>query len=1201
MSRFSRSLLCVPVILASTVAASAQLSTATLYGTITDSTGAAIPNATLVVTQTDTGFTRTLQTKADGSYRADFLPVGPYTVTVDAQGFKKLDRSGIVLSVTEEAKLDLPLSTGSDSQTIEVTADVPLLNTGNSVLGRVVDNTEIDNLPLVDRNVYTLLDLTPGVQNNNAAGSGGNGGVINPLGYPEQHVKINGSTDSSVGQVSYYLDGGSNMTGIRNTGNPLPNPDAIREFAVQTNNFSAQFGRSSGGVVTVVTKSGTNQVHGSVFEFNRQRNFNATEHLFNQKTPYNQHRFGFTLGGPIKKDRIFFFGSYAGFRFVSANALTTNVPSAAMQSGNFSENLPKPGATSGPPAGLTGAAACAKTVTSTSTSFYVCDPVTRTAYANNIVPQSALDPAIVNILKAGLIPTPNPGPADLAAGNPYIRRDLSRFTQKTDEQLYKADIKATAKQQLTLSYFHQTGDYLVNPGGNNILNWSTHDYNFLQHNANIQHVWTLTGSTVNQLYFGYTRLLGGRVASPSESLAAYGSKFQEQLADGSICGPTAQAGCSRPQFGVAGWFTAGNAITGPVTGNNVYLSRDVVSTTKGRHTIFFGGEANLEKDAQQVFLNNYGVFSFSQAALGTAGRTSAAITDFLFGRPASMGQDVPVYANANYWNFGAFLQDDWRLMPGLTLNLGVRYDIQTAPVDVQRRTLNFTPGVQSTVFPTAPIGVLFVGDAGVPQGGAATKYNHVSPRFGFSYSPYANGRTVIHGGGGIFFGSVAGNLFEYPSNGLPFSGRPSFNKVISVADPYTGDPTEFCSNPAGGCTVGTSPFPYIYSKTNARFFVRPSPIIAFDKNFNWPEIYQFNFGVQQQFTSGLAMTANYVGSLGRKLPIFNDINYPIYNATPGAITTCSATPAGTTTFASFSNTTSCLNNRRPLNSSVALGGAATLASNPTYSSVNVIQSSEGSSYHALQVSVEQRLTHNFSISGFYVWSKNLQSAPLDSTGNTGNSAATVNEDPNLRYLDKQRSDFDARHNAVITFVYKPDHNFSNFFVRHAVNGWTITSIIRMQSGNPFNITTGTDVNADGNNNDRPNLSGLAQPRNNDVGHSRVAAMSGWVSRTPFCTFNPSTPNICAGTGPGGSDGTFRANSLDGPGKRDIDASLFRDFQIYDRVTFQLRGEATNVFNLTNLPNPIGTLNSVNFGTIPGTIQGGSFSNRVLQVGGRILF
>jgi len=1178
--------------------ANAQVSTATMFGTVTDASGAAIPDANVTIRQTETGFVRVVKTGGGGEYRADFLPIGPYSVTVEAKGFKTLNRQGLTLTVTEEAHLDLSLSVGGADQTIQVTAEIPLLNTGNSTLGRTISNREIENLPLVDRNVYTLLDLTPGVQNNNNAGTGGNGGVINPLGFPEQHVKINGSTDSGVGQVSYYLDGGSNMTGVRNTGNPLPNPDAIKEFAVQTNNYSAEYGRNSSGVITVLTKSGTNQFHGSAFEFFRDRNFNATQHNQTQKTPYNQHRFGFTVGGPVVHDKLFFFGSYAGFRFISDNILTTQVPSAAMQQGNFSENLPT--------TGLTGAAACAKTVTSTATSFYACDPVTRTAYPGNIVPTSAFDPAILAIIKAGLIPTPNPSQA---GDSIYTRRDFSPYRQKTDEQLYKGDYQMTAKQRLALSYFHLAGDYVVNPSGNNILGWVTHDYKFNQHEANIAHTWTITNSTINQLALNYTRLIGGRVPSPVDSLASYGSAFAEQLPNGQICGAKAQAGCARPQFGVSGWFTAGNAITGPVSGSNVYAIRDVVSTTHGGHTLYFGGEANRENDAQQTTLNDYGVFSFTQAGAGTAGRSSAAITDFFFGRPNTMGQDVPVYANANYFNYGLFFQDDWRIRANLTLNLGVRYDIQTTPTDTQQMTMQFIPGKTSTIAPSLPKGILLPGDPGVPTGGVDTRYNHVSPRAGFAWTPYANGRTVIHGAAGIFYGSIGGNLFTYSSNGEPFSGRPSFSHVISVANPYATDPTDFCNGDAtciaGG--VGHSPYPFIYNAKSPQFVVKPAAIIPTDPNFRWPETYQINFGIQQQFTRGLALSANYVASLSRKLPIEWDLNYPVFNLTSAGAPGASCATTNTTQNCAYADTTGTVNNRRPYNDvsyGVSPGGTA---ANPQLSTISQIQSSESANYNGLQVSVQQQLTHGFSIQGFYVWSKSLQSEDLDTTGNTGNSAGTEPEDNRNHYLDRQRSDFDQRHVMAASFVYQPTFGMQNAFTRHVFNGWTVTAILRLQSGNPFNVTAGSDVNTDGVNNDRPNAAPGVIPHVNDNGHSRVAMEKNWVDVSQFCTYNNTLNGVAPcpqnGAGPANSDGTVRQNSLDAPGRRSIDASLFRDFKFGERLDLQLRGESTNVFNLTNLPAPNGTLSSGanSFGHINNAISGGSFSNRILQVGGRIIF
>jgi hypothetical protein len=309
----------------------AQLSTASLSGTIADATGAVIPHATITLTQTETNFTRTVTTKDDGSYHEEFLPVGPYRISVAASGFRTLQRTGVVLAVMQDATLNLTLENGTATETITVTSDVPLVNLGNATLGDTVSNVEIDNLPLVNRNVDRLLQLVPGVQTVN---------TINNLGYQEIKVLINGSTDGFVGQVSYYLDGGLNMTGLRNSGNQVPNPDAVSQFNVVTNNYSAQVGKYSAGVVSIVTKSGTNSFHGSAFEFYRDRNFNAVGHNAGTnavKAPYNLHRFGGTVGGPIRRDKDFFFGSAAGYRFRTAATNSGNLPSAAQITGNFAE------------------------------------------------------------------------------------------------------------------------------------------------------------------------------------------------------------------------------------------------------------------------------------------------------------------------------------------------------------------------------------------------------------------------------------------------------------------------------------------------------------------------------------------------------------------------------------------------------------------------------------------------------------------------------------------------------------------------------------------------------------------------------------------------------------------------------------------------------------------------------------------------
>jgi hypothetical protein len=303
-----------------------------------------------------------------------------------------------------------------------------------------------------------------------------------------------------------------------------------------------------------------------------------------------------------------------------------------------------------------------------------------------------------------------------------------------------------------------------------------------------------------------------------------------------------------------------------------------------------------------------------------------------------------------------------------------------------------------------------------------------------------------------------------------------------------------------------------------------------------------------------------------------------------------------------------LNARRPYNAGTYQATANTTSANPFFSSISQIRSSESANYHSLQVTIQKRLTKGFSAQGYYVWSKSLQSLDLDTNGNTGNSAATEPEDNNNHWLDRQRSDYDQRHVVAGSIVWKPHYNFDHRALRLVVNDWTITSIIRLQSGLPVNITTGSDDNQDGVNNDRPNLvPGVRRASVTDNGHSRAAMINNWVSPLQFCTWDKTYTwgstivNPCPGVGPAGSDGTVRQNELDAPGRRDIDMSIFRDFPVWERVTFQLRGESTNVFNLTNLGAPVATLSSSNFGHITAAYAGGSFGNRIIQVGGRILF
>ncbi|HEY2040161.1 MAG TPA: carboxypeptidase regulatory-like domain-containing protein, partial [Edaphobacter sp.] len=1150
--------------------AQAQLSTATLAGTITDTSGAAIPNASITLTQTATNFTRVAKSKEDGSYHEEFLPIGPYKISVTAPGFKTLDRSGISLSVMQNASLDLQLEIGATSESVEVSADVPLVNLSNSALGQTVSNVEIDNLPLVNRNVDRLLQLVPGVQKVD---------TINNLGYQEIKVLANGSTDGFVGQVSYYLDGGLNMTGLRNSGNQVPNPDAISQFNVVTNNYSAQLGRYSSAVVSVVSKSGTNNFHGSLFEFFRDRNFNAIAHNSGAgatKNPYNQHRFGATVGGPIRRDKDFFFGSFGGYRFIQYSDYSGSLPSDAQMRGDFSENLPTTAEQKNCTTAPTAAA-------NTAVHFLVCNPATLTPYPSNKLP--SVDPTAVNILTYLKKVLPAQQPAR-TGDTRYTYRTRGPLPEQNEEYLIKTDHQLTQAHRLTLSYFLLNYKVRINPQTTMLTPlWSYSEYANKQQNANISDVWTVSPRTVNQFWVNYTRQNGGRnpvSGDPTkQTLADFGSDFgvvgTPSLSDINVTG-------------VEG-FRLGQAITGPKAGANVYGVRDVLSTTRGKHTLYFGGEAGLEKDFQLTSLSNYGAFNFSSANAGSAAaRTTNALSDFIAGIPNTMGQDTGLYANANYFSYGLFAQDDWRITPNLTLNIGVRYDWQQAPTDPQRMQTNFSPGAQSHAFQNvsiigktgpqlAPVGLLFPGDPGVPKGGVFTPMNHVSPRFGFAFDPYGDGKTVIHGAAGLFFGGISGNQWEFPSNFAPYAVRNTYSKVVSLTHPYSNDPTEF--------PTGTNPYPGLSfnRSSNSATFLPLNQIVAFDPNYRWPYSVQLNFGIQQQLTNSLAVSVYYVGALNRKNPIYNDINGPTFNITPQG--TSGAACFDKTQACGYANTSGTVNNRRPLNAQFGLSAA-----NPAYSNVFIIRSNQNSNYNGLQVTIEQRITHHISARGYYSWSKTLQSNNLDSTGGLNGVFVDANY-PQLEY--RQRSDQDRRHMMTMSFVWKPDYFDSyNRFVRTAFNGWTVTGIWTANSGQPFTVTTGVDNYFSGLGNNRPSVIPGKTPRTLPV-KSRVAEMAQWFDTSVYC--RPGVDTGCPGVGPLGLLGNTRPMQLDVPGYRNVDASLFRSFDLHESLKFQLRGEVQNVFNLVNLGTPSASMNSATFGQVTGSGGG----QRIIQVGGRILF
>jgi hypothetical protein len=1037
--------------------AAAQVTTATIVGTITDSSGGALPGTLVTARNVDTGLTRSVPAGEGGAYRIEFLPIGNYSVEATLDGFKTAHRSGIILRVADTVRVDVSLELGVLTETVSVTAAAPLVNTSTSEIGRTIDSAAIASLPLVDRNVYTLLDLTPGVQSNNngvAAASTGTSSLV--LGYPEQRTLINGGADGGTGSVNYYLDGGINMTGLRNTGNILPNPDAIQEFKVQTNSYTVEYGRFASGVINVVTKSGTNQYHGSLFDFLRDGRFNAKDWGSTLGTPpLDRKQFGGVLGGPLQHDKTFFFASYSGLRQTTSTFLNTAVvPTALERIGDFSASATKP-----------------------------VDPATGHVFTCNgavgVICPNRIDPVAAKIIN-GYIPTANV-PGNLWQG--YVNSPFS-----SDELLLKIDHQINDPHRFSGSYFVTGGTNTVAAGTGN-LPWASQQFNWRQHNVNLSETWVVDSNKVNQAWFSFSRNFGGRLNGPQTSLADLGSAFKPQGAP------------SLPQITVSGYFTLSNAIGGPTAGGNFYSGRDVFSWTKGRHALKAGGELSYNSTIQDTLLNNYGVFTFNNSV------TKNALADFMIGIPSALSQDAPVTAYWNSWYGAAFVQDDFRLNGRVTLNLGLRYDVQTPGTDPLNRFTTYVPGQKSIVNPAAPVGQLFYGDPGIERGVVKTAWNHVSPRVGMAWDVTGDGRTSVRAAAGMFYGSISGNEWNTMTNFEPWSTRLTFtntNPKTSAAGVPLG---ASLSNPYNAY-VGGIPFPYNGT------FANGGGIFGVSQDFQWPRAYQTNVGIERQVGRSLSVGAAYVGTFNRDLPFARDVNYPVLTAT--------ATSAGANILA-----------RRP---------------NPAFGAVLLIDSDQTSSYNGLQVTIASRPWHRVNFNGFYTLSKTMSSAELQN--NTTQGLAQ-----NYGNLAEEygRADTDQRHVFSLSLNWDIDYyRGRSAVVRNVVNGWSISPIIKLRSGLPFTVTNGAvDANLDGNTNDRAQL----------IGDPTLASPSAaqWFNTAAF-TQNKAVTGVA-------TDGNSARNLLDGPWYHSVDLALSRDFHVQNRVRLTFRAEATNVFNMVSLGQP----------------------------------
>jgi len=1069
----------------------AQTTTASVVGRVLDPSGAVVTNAQISFRNLSTNQLYSVTSNERGEFRLDLLPAGTYQEKVTAQGYKTTIEDNLVFFVGQIATVNAALSVGSAEATVEVTAEVPSVNTTNAEIGDTITAQHITELPLVDRNPYTLLNITPGVQANENS-------IV--FGYPEQRTIINGGSNGSSGTVNYYLDGGPNITGLRNTGNITPNPDALQEFRVQTNSYSAEYGHFPGGIINAITRSGTNQLHGSAFEFFRSQDFAARTYGSNglPMTPLHRHQFGGAIGGPIKHDRLFFFGSYAGLRQTSANFVNgAVVPTAAERTGDFSAD-----ATTAYPVDLSG----------TTAALFACGGVT------GKICSTKLDVAAMNIVNK-YIPVANSGT------NKWIGYLNTRM--HTDEFLAKATYDMHGTQHINLLYFNTSGESLLPANSTSNLPWSNINYHWRQQNVILTHDKLLTPTMINQAWVTYTRNLAGRVGTPNVGLDDLGSSF------------TTQGVKSLPSITVTGYFTLGESVQGPKAGTNFYSVRDMVSWTHGRHSIRFGGELSLDKDVQSITQPNYGVFSFSASM--TAGTVSKvkyagnALASFLIGSPASVQQGSPVTGYTNSWSTAGFFQDDYRVLPRLTLNLGLRYDIQTPPTDPEDKETTYIYGRQSTVRPSAPKGQLFPGDYGIERGIIPVRWNHFSPRAGFAWDVFGNGRTSLRGGAGIFWGSISGNMWNQMENFVPYSLTFSFTNAGSITGATLANPYR---NLSGG-----NPYPY-----TGGWPVAGAQIYAISPNFNATYAHQFNLSVQQQLKYNTSLQVAYVGSMGHGIPFSMDANYPVANST--ASTTASNVLA-----------------RRP---------------NTSFGQVAMTDSSQRSSYHSLQTQIQKRVGKQFTISAFYIWSKTLSSADVQ-TQNTNAGAQNYNK----MNAEKALSDYDMHHQFVGNLTWRSElYHGKNKLISNAANGWQVSMIGTIRTGTPYNLLNGSDANLDGSSSyDRPALVGDAFHATGIQSHTK------WFNTSAF-SYN--TPTVGSPV-----DGNTPRNYIKLPDYHNVDISAMRNIKLWHDVNLQLRGDASNALNIVNFTTP-GTNQRTVTSSLFGQLNATS-ANRLIQIGGKFIF
>ncbi len=1069
-----------------------QPASANLSGTIKDSSGGVLPGVTVTAKNTATNETRTAVTESDGLYRFSNLVRGTYDVTAELQGFKTLTQSGVLLTVGAAVRLDFTMQVGAVSETVEVKGQAPLVNVEEGRMSYLVDEKRVGELPLNGRNAFQLMELQPGASSNpgNAILGGVAGGDT---------AFVNGQSNRANNFLLDGTDDNDQFTAGRTAVNP--NVDLIQEFRVTTNTFSAEFGRNSGSIVNVVTKSGGNQLHGTAYEFLRNDAFDSKAVFATKKDPLRFNQFGATNGGPIAKDKIFYFASYEGIRETRGTTLLRTVETPelrALVADRFPNsianllfsNFPSP--------------------TPTTNIRDTGQPV------SGLQIQSVLnDPSVVNnsnyvatgggLYKNVTQTTPDGIPDIGTAAIPVVQGTHN------DQGSIRLDANLSAGQRLfgRYTYNRNTADDLQShprTGFNQAVKQK-------DQNLAIGHTWIISNRTVNEARFGLTRAerdLG------ADNPGVPNITFDDNVID----------------FGASPTNPA-------VFIQNTFHWVDTVTMTRGDHDLKLGGEWRYIQDNSDFAVKRPGVafgniFDFAQDE-------PSRVT--IIGIDPGTGQIAPNVRNFRFNELGVFLQDDWKITSNLTLNLGLRYEWFGRPSEVNNLLTNLIPGSGSTIFEQVQNGTVGHVDQVVPNDN-----NDFGPRLGFAWDPRGDHRMSVRGGYALMYerlfnNSITNIRFNPPyysfavANPVQVSGQAGIPIAYGpttpgVAPSLTGDDSNLGVPPDLGLVgniIGWNPA-FGTSQQSLRV---PDPFGRDTYYHNWFA------GIQIQLGADLAVEANYVGNVGRNLGHITN-----YNTVEGDL----------------------------------LDGKLDRL-NSTFGGINFRSMSGRSRYNGMQLSLSKRLSHGFTGQIWYTYGRAYDEGSDVQIGGTTMDAYHPE-------LDWGPTDFDIRHRIVANWLFEiPVFKESTGLTHALLGGWQINGITQFQSGYPFTVFTSSpypvgDYNADGTNNDRPDLPSFGL---NPGDTSQSAYINGLFAASDF-------PR------PTGLLGTMPRNGYRGPSYKTTDLSLFKTFSLPNAYRIQVRAEAFNVFNAVNLRNPQGNLASSTFGK---STQ--SFPGREIQFALKFIF